>query len=97
MNIETDRLVIREFEDKDAEGLYQYLSNPPVNCFKEEQVNSLEEARQKIIEKRGRNKYGNSYAVCLRESDFIIGDLFAMKEGSDTYSVGWNFNANFGE
>jgi RimJ/RimL family protein N-acetyltransferase len=97
MNIKTERLVIRDFEDKDAEGLYQYLSNPPVNCFKKEKVNSLEEALKKVIEKKNGSSYGNSYAVCLQDSDFIIGDIFALKEGSDTYNVGWNFNLNYGE
>ena len=33
---------------------------------------------------------------CLRSSDGLIGDLFWVHEPPDTYSVGWNFNANFG-
>jgi len=27
----------------------------------------------------------------------MIGDLFAVKEGPDTYSVGWNFNLKYGK
>lgn len=96
MNIKTERLVIRDFKDTDAEGLYQYLSNPSVNCFKKEKVKSLEEALKKVIEKQNGSSYGDSYAVCLQNSDFIIGDIFALKEDSDTYSVGWNFNLNYG-
>ncbi len=34
-------------------------------------------------------------AVCLRSSDMLIGDVFCVHEPSDTYSVGWNFNADF--
>lgn len=94
--IKTKRLVIREFEEKDANGLYQYLANPPVNCFAKEKVNSQEEALQKVIEKKSENAYGKTYAVCLQETDYIIGDVFALKEGKDTYSVGWNFNLNYG-
>ncbi len=37
-----------------------------------------------------------NYAVCLKEPDIIIGDVFAHKEGSDAYSVGWNFNTKYG-
>lgn len=32
------------------------------------------------------------YAVCLKEDDFIIGDVFALREYTDTFSVGWHFN-----
>ena len=31
--IETERIIIRNFKQKDAEGLLEYLSNPRVNCF----------------------------------------------------------------
>ena len=33
--IETERIIIRNFKQKDAEGLLEYLSNPRVNCFAE--------------------------------------------------------------
>jgi [ribosomal protein S5]-alanine N-acetyltransferase len=35
------------------------------------------------------------YAVCLKENDFIIGDVFALREYTDTFSVGWHFNQCF--
>lgn len=35
------------------------------------------------------------YAVCLKEDDFIIGDVFALREYTDTFSVGWHFNQRF--
>ena len=31
--IETERIIIRNFKQKDAEGLLEYLSHPRVNCF----------------------------------------------------------------
>ena len=96
MNISTERLTIRDFEEKDAEGLFEYLAHPEVNCFQSEKVNSINEALEKIqLRKNGDGHYGESFAVCLKESDIIIGDVFAHKENSDTYSVGWNFNAKY--
>jgi RimJ/RimL family protein N-acetyltransferase len=35
--------------------------------------------------------------VCLKDTDSIIGDVFAGKERGDTYSVGWNFNLKYGQ
>lgn len=95
MYIETTRIIIRDFEEKDAAGLYEYLAAPPVNCFHSEKVNSYDDAVKKLEERKSGEIYGNSYAVCLRESDFIIGEVFAKKEAPDTYSVGWNFNLNY--
>lgn len=42
-----------------------------------------------------RSKSDEYIAICLRDTDRLIGDLFAVPE-EDTYSVGWNFNADFG-
>lgn len=39
---------------------------------------------------------GEHLAVCLSDTDSIIGDLFAIKEEPDTYSVWWNFNLKYG-
>lgn len=44
MNIETERIVIREFQKKDAAGLLEYLSNPRVNCFAGDRLCSEEAA-----------------------------------------------------
>lgn len=33
--IETERIIIRNFKQKDAEGLLEYLSNPRVNALPE--------------------------------------------------------------
>lgn len=96
MYIETDRIILRDFEARDAAGLYEYLAAPPVNCFYSERVNSYDEAVIKLKERQSGDCYGNCYAVCLRDTDFIIGEVFAKKEGPDTYSVGWNFNLNYG-
>ncbi|MFH0919525.1 MAG: GNAT family N-acetyltransferase [Fibrobacterota bacterium] len=91
--IETERLLIRNFEAKDAEGLLAYLSHPRANCFIEERLGTLKEAAADV---ERRSKDGLQYAVCLKEEDAIIGNLFADKEEPDTYNVGWNFNEQYG-
>lgn len=89
-NIETERLRLRNFIEADAEGLLEYLGHPRVNCFLDDKISTLQEAHLKI-EKRSKD---DSYiAVCLKESNELIGELFALKEEPDTYCIGWNFNA----
>lgn len=96
MYIKTARIIIRDFEAKDTVGLYEYLASPPVNCFTSEKVNSYDEAIIKRKERQNSGILGNYYAVCLCDTDLIIGEVFAKKEGPDTYSVGWNFNLKYG-
>ena len=94
MHLKTERLVVRDFERKDAAGLYEYLAHPPVHCFLSEKLNSLDEAEKEVEQRREK---GEHFAVCLSNTDSIIGDLFAIKEEPDTYSVGWNFNLKYGK
>lgn len=92
IRIETERLVIRNFKESDAIGLWDYLSQPRVNCFIDEKLNTIEDAVASVNQ---REKDELQLAVCLKDGDRIIGNLFARKESSDTYSVGWQFNMKY--
>lgn len=70
----------------------EYLSNPRVNCFDSERLCSEESA---LAYMQQSSKEMLRYAVCQKEDDFIIGDVFALREGEDTYNVGWHFNKHF--
>ncbi|MEQ9348628.1 MAG: GNAT family protein [Thalassospira sp.] len=91
-DIITDRLNIRRFVEADAAELFDYISNPRVNCFVDDKVTTLEQAKVKA---RKRAKDEACLAVCLKETGTLIGELLLHKDGRyqpDTYSVGWNFN-----
>lgn len=90
--IETERLVLRNFRTGDAADLYAYLNEPRANCFLSMKLEDMGAAEAEA-EKRSRSD--ENIAVCLKNSGKLIGDLFAMPE-EDTFSVGWNFNADFG-
>lgn len=91
MNIETTRLRLRYFQEKDAENLFAYLSCPTVNCFAQNVVNTVDQALD-VIRKRQQSQ--DYIAVCLKDTDELIGELFFMPE-EDSYSVGWNFNTAY--
>ena len=92
--IKTERLLIREYEPKDAAGLYEILKNPPVQCFMDEKLSSLEEAKEAVAERQKKEWH---YAVCLADSDRLSGEVFADKERENTYCISWNFNLRFGK
>jgi RimJ/RimL family protein N-acetyltransferase len=90
--ISTSRLVLRNFNEADAQGVLGYLSNPRVNCFLSEKITTREEAISDV----GKKSKDDSYiAVSLKGDECLIGELFCLHEEPDTYCVGWNFNAQY--
>lgn len=90
--IETDRLVLRNFRTTDAADLYAYLREPRASCFLSLKLADISAAEAEAEERSRSDEY---IAVCLKNSGRLIGDLFAVPE-EDTFSVGWNINADFG-
>ncbi len=93
ITIKTDRLVLRNFLKKDAYGLFEYLAAPRSACFFDEKLDNMEQAFEYI--NNGTHSEETNLAVCTKENDYIIGNVFSQKEIPDTYSVGWHFNKNF--
>ncbi|MEC3656829.1 GNAT family protein [Bacillus siamensis] len=90
--IETPRLVLRNFTEEDSHCLLEYSAHPRVNCFLDDRISTIEEA---VLNVQKRSRDDSYIAVCLKESNDLIGELFYLKEEPDTYSVCWNFNARF--
>lgn len=94
INITTNRLVLRNFLNKDAHGLFEYLAHPRCACFFDEKLNTIDQAFE-YIHNRNTCSEEAHLAVCTKENDFIIGNVFSQKEIPDTYGVGWHFNKHF--
>jgi [ribosomal protein S5]-alanine N-acetyltransferase len=91
--LETDRLILRNFRQGDSPDLFAYLQQPRPRCFFSLKTEHLGAAEAEV---EMRSRTDEHVAVCLRSSGKLIGDLFCIHEPPDTYSVGWNFNADFG-
>ncbi len=94
ININTNRLILRNFQKKDAHGLFEYLANPRSSCFLDEKIDSIEQAIEHINQINTFPEETN-IAVCTKGNDLLIGNMFSQKEIPDTYSVGWHFNKNY--
>ena len=94
LRLETERLVLRPFEDRDAPALLALFGRPDVSCFFDERLESLGEA---LLEARRRRneREGTQLAVCRKESGGMIGNVFSRQEGPDTWSAGWIFDRRF--
>ena len=65
---------------------------PRVNCFVSEKIKTIEEATKKALEKSNDDSF---IAICLKDHDRIIGELFYEYEEPDTYSIGWNIGSEY--
>lgn len=98
--IETQRLILRPFSEKDAADLLEYLREPKVNCFADMKLNSLEEAKSEIKSRASNPDY---YAITLKENGKVIGEIFAQAENdphdtnnvADTFSPCWMLNDSY--
>lgn len=94
INIQSSRLILRNFQNKDAHDLLEYLSNPRSTCFIDEKIDSVEQARDYINEANTYTEETN-IAVCIKNNDILIGNIFSQKEIPDTHCVGWHFNKKY--
>ena len=90
--ITTDRLILRPFRKGDAPDLLAYLRHPRASCFLSLKLDDLDAAAAEV---ETRSQSDEHIAVCLQSTGRVIGDLFQVSEPPDTYTVGWNFNADF--
>lgn len=78
--IETDRLVLRPFQEGDAADVFEYLKEPMVNCFACMKVHSLEEAQKAVKERAEDAEY--TFAIVLKDTGKVIGEIDAHPESS---------------
>lgn len=91
MNIQTERLCIRNFKESDWQALYEYTADPMVMHYLPEDAFTEKEAQQFVQENQGEN--AEKFAVVLKATDELIGHIaFFRYFGEHTYEIGWVFN-----
>ena len=98
--LETERLILRPFNVDDAADVLEYLKVPAVNCFASMKLDSLDAARAEMARRAEDSEY--YYAIVLRETGKVIGEIFSHPEGTepedetaDTFSPCWMLNLEF--
>ncbi len=76
MILYTERLILRPWEESDAESLYEYAKNPEVGPIAGWPVHTSVENSREII--RDVLSAEETYAVCLREDNKAIGSVGLM-------------------
>lgn len=90
--LETNRLCIRRFQAEDGEDLFAYLSDPSVVIFEPYEVYTREQAEE---EAKKRATMESFFAVCLKDSKKLIGNVYLQQGEFDTWELGYVFNASY--
>lgn len=80
MILTTERLILRRWEESDAQKLYKYASNPDVGPAAGWKPHASVEESREIIKKVLRGP--EAYAVCLKDDSEPIGAIELMLGGS---------------
>lgn len=91
MKIETDRLIIRNYETEDMADAAEFLLDSETMHFIPEKFETAKEMAG-FLEKN-QDKF---FPVVLKEEEKVIGHLsFEPFFGDHSYEIGWVFNNNF--
>lgn len=92
LRFETDRLLIRKFEETDMEALYLLLKDEEVNTFLPWfPVKNVEETKEFYRKHFAGEKYG--FAICLKEDNYPIGYIKA--ETNENHDFGYALRKEF--
>lgn len=87
--METTRLHIRRFTPDDWRDVFEYLSQEEVVRYEPYDVFTEEQSRQ---ETKCRSEDSHFWAVCLKDSGKVIGNIYLAKQAFDTWELGYVFN-----
>jgi len=90
--METARLHIRPFRPDDWPDLYAYLSLEEVVKYEPYGVFTEEACRQEALSRAQNSAF---WAVCLKDSGKLIGNVYLAKQEFDTWELGFVFNKGY--
>lgn len=90
--METLRLIIRRFEERDLLDLYEYVSDPEVLKFEPYSPKNLDETREDL---EWRINCDEMLAVELKETGKLIGNIYLGKRNCNSLELGYVFNKSF--
>lgn len=92
MMIETERLILRRFTEKDLPDLFEYLSDPEIVKFEPYRPMTLEEVREELDRRIASDEM---VAVALKTNGKLIGNVYLGKRENNALEIGFVFNKDY--
>lgn len=90
--IETERLILRNFEESDYDDLYEFLSQRKDDDFEAYPGITYENGREHLKYRVGSDEF---YAIELKESGKVIGNVYFGNRDFEAKEVGYIVNKNY--
>lgn len=90
--LNTERLIIRRFEAEDWQDMLVYLSDPEVVKYEPYEVYTESECIQEALNRSIDEAF---WAVCLKQNNKVIGNLYFNPQSFDAWELGYVFNRNY--
>ena len=99
MELETERLLIREFKPSDHKSIHEYSGNPHVVKYMPFDSNTLEQAKafleQAMNKQSNENRTDFELAIVLKNDNKLIGGCRINKETSIMAHIGYMLNQDY--
>lgn len=92
MELQTNRLLLRNFYPSDYSDLHEYLSDPTIVAFEPYSTLSLAQCKKEAI---ARSKSSSYLAICLKDTQKLIGHLYFAPKEYNTYEIGYALNSHY--
>ena len=90
--METERLILRRFYVDDWNDLHEYLSQEETVKFEPYDIFTEEASKHEALK---RSEDAAFWAVCLKSSGKLIGNIYLAEQAFETWELGYVFNAVF--
>ena len=90
--LETERLILRRYEEGDLNDLYEYLSDDEVVKYEPYKAMTMEETKDNL---KWRIETDEMIAVELKEDHKMIGNIYLGKRDFQSLEMGYVFNRNY--
>ena len=91
MIAQTERLILRRYQEEDLQDLFEYLSDKKVVEFEPYKPMSLEEAKENLA---WRMQTEEMVAIELKSSRKMIGNIYLGKREFEALEIGYVLNRN---
>lgn len=89
---ETERLILRKYQNSDLQDLYEYLSDPEVLKFEPYKPMTFDEVRENLAWRIGTDEM---IAIELKTIGKMIGNVYLGKRDSDALEIGYVLNKEY--
>lgn len=90
--METERLILRRYNENDLQDLYEYLSDSEVVKYEPYKPMSMEETKGNLD---WRISTDEMIAVELKSNGKMIGNVYLGKRDFEALEIGYVFNKNY--